>query len=175
MRRDFNSERLIDIVTLKNAIRSKNPNFAVEPEVVTDGSLSNVGAGFNFSWKGEICGAAFETLYGYELSGLDERYFYQGSTLEELDQDLDSIVQECRDRLQEYVKHEEEIFIEILEDGEWKVVGQEKNGQPSTAERADAFPSLQKAKKSSLYRRLRNQGYSEDDDTLRFTHDERHL
>ena len=168
MRKDFNPERIFDVFALKNAILDKNPNFTVDPELVEDGFLANVAGGFNFSWKGEMCGAAMVTMFGYEMSGLDERYYYQGSTLEEFDQDLDLIVQECRDRLQEYVKHDDEIFIEILEDGEWKVVGQDRNG-PSTTARARAFNTEAEAKRSGLYRTLENQGYSEDNETLRLT------
>lgn len=167
MREPFDPEKYLSVYTLKQALLDKNPNFSVNED-------SSGSSEFLYSWKGSICGSVTATQAGYVLTGPDENYIFRGSSLAAFDADLDSVIQDCRAFLQEEVKRPEEIFIEVLEDGEWKVMGQDRNGPSSTA-KARVFVTRGEAKKSGLYRTLVNQGYSEEDGTLRLTTDEKNV
>lgn len=166
MREPFDPEKYLSIFTLKQFLLDKNPNFSVNEDYS--------GSEFLYSWKGNTCGSVTATQAGYVLAGPDENYIFRGSSLAAFDADLDSVIQDCKAFLQEEVKRPKEIFIEVLEDGEWRVMGQDRNGPSSTA-KARVFVTRGEAKKSGLYRTLVNQGYSEEDGTLRLTTDEKNV
>ena len=73
------------------------------------------------------------------------------------------------------MSNNQDVAIEILENGKWKTVGVGKDG-PSTQVRAKFFTDEQEAKKSGIYRRLvDNMGYSEENNNLKFVTREENL
>ena len=65
---------------------------------------------------------------------------------------------------------DEEIVIEILKNGHWEFVSLDNNSQGwSTDKQAKIFPTEEKARNSTLAKRVQDAGYSEDTGTMKFS------
>ena len=65
---------------------------------------------------------------------------------------------------------DEETVIEILKNGHWEFVSLDNNSQGwSTDKQAKVFPTEEKARSSTLAKRVQDAGYSEDTGTMKFS------
>ena len=101
--------------------------------------------------------------YGWSKVGVTAR-FDNGETLYHK-------INNSRKSIKSMLSHGDETTIEILKDGHWEFVSFDKTPEGwSTGGRAAQFGTEDKARKSTLVKRLADAGYSEKNGNLKFSH-----
>ena len=110
-----------------------------------------------------------------ELRSVLEDYFhlyddYAKMEVDEFNQCLADYFENKTEIKSAFFQEGEECVIEINEDGKWEFVSLDNTPEGwSTRKSAKVFPSVQAAKESALMKRLKQAGYSEENQNLRIS------